>query len=155
MTSNSDDMLDTRQAEREESGEPPSEPPPPNGDDDAEGSDLTMLLWAHYEQWINWLQSFELKGKLVLLTLLKSLACSLLLVLFASSAWTLAVAALVVTLVKAGVPLAAALGLAALLMAFSAWILWRLIVQSIRFSVTGDMAPAPASIWRQQQSHNG
>lgn len=100
--------------------------------------DLAMLFWAHSEQWLNWLQSVELRGKLVLLKLIKTLVFALLLVLTVSSAWMLALATLVVALANAGVPLAAALALATLLMAVSAWAIWRRIAHTIRDNTFGN-----------------
>lgn len=124
--------------------------PPPGGggestteahtyrDDAPAETDLTMLLGAYSKQCLTWLQSAELKGKLVLLKLAKTLVCALLLVLTLSSAWILLLATLVVALGNLGVPLVVALALAALLMALSAWTTWRLMVLSLRDSAICD-----------------
>ncbi|QQD19172.1 hypothetical protein I6N98_04775 [Spongiibacter nanhainus] len=143
MTSYANETLNTRRATPGDHGESRPQHQPPR--DDLAEPDLTMLLRAHGEQWLSWLQSVELKGKLVVLNLLKSVACVLLLVLLASSAWTLAVAALVVTLANTGVPLAAALGLAALLMALSAWLMWRLIIHAFRVGIAVNTTQTLAS----------
>lgn len=143
MTSYANETFKTRRATPGDHGESGPQHQLPR--DDLAEPDLTTLLSAHGEQWLSWLHSVELKGKLVVLNLLKSVACLLLLVLLASSAWTLAVAALVVTLTNAGIPLAAALGLAALLMALSAWLMWRLIIHAFRVGITANATQTLAS----------
>lgn len=94
--------------------------------------DLQTLIGAHGEQLHCFLEDAELRGRLVLMTIVKAAAGTLLIVLAAFSAWMFLTAALLLTLIAAGLPIPAVLAAGGLLMILTTAVLWRGLLRLFR-----------------------